>query len=116
MAPIRIFTDEDVYGSVAPRLREKGFDAVSTPEAKRLGESDESQLKWASQEGRVFLTFNVGHFARLHHQWVMGSHHHAGIVVSSQRAIGDLLRRVLALASALNADDMRDRIEYLTNW
>ena len=116
MAPIRFYTDEDVYGSVAPKLREKGFDAVSTPEANRLGERDESQLEWAAQEGRVFLTFNVGHFARLHHEWLTGARHHAGIIVSSQRPIGDLLRRVLALASALTGDDMRDRIEYLGNW
>lgn len=67
--PIRLFTDEDVYGSVAAKLRGKGWDAVSTPEVNRLGESDESQLEWAAPDGRVFLTFNVGHFARLHRQW-----------------------------------------------
>ena len=116
MASIRLFTDEDVYGSVAPKLREKGFDALSTPEADRLGESDDSQLEWAAQDGRVFLTFNVGHFARLHHEWLRSSRHHAGIVVSSQRPIGNLLRRILNLASALSAEDMRDRLEYLTNW
>jgi uncharacterized protein with PIN domain len=55
MPPIRFFTDEDVYGSVARKLRENGFDAVSTPEANCLGENDESQLEWAAQEGRVFL-------------------------------------------------------------
>ena len=70
MAPIRLFTDEDVYGSVAPKLREKGFDAVSTAEENRLGKSDESQLEWAVQEGRVLLTFNVSDFARLHDEWL----------------------------------------------
>ena len=59
MTPIRFFTDEDVYGSVARRLREFGFEAVSTPEADRLGESDRAQFFWADQEGRVLLTFNV---------------------------------------------------------
>ena len=112
MAPIRFFTDEDVYGSVAPKLREKGLDAASTPEANRLGESDESQLESAAQGGRVLLTFNVGHFARLHHEWLSGSRHHAGIIVSSQRPIGDFL----ALASSLTAEEMRDRLEYLSNW
>ena len=66
MAPIRLLTDEDVYGSVAAKLREKGLDAVSTPEAGRLGESDESQLEWAAQKGRVLLSFNVADFARIH--------------------------------------------------
>lgn len=98
------------------RSFEKGFDAVSTPEANRLGESDESQLEWAAQEGRVFLTFNVRHFACLHHEWLSGSHHHAGIIVSSQRPIGDVLRRILALACALSAEEMRDRLEYLSDW
>jgi len=89
---------------------------VRRSKANRLGENDASQLQWAAQEGRVFLTFNVGHFARLHHEWLGGSRHHAGIVVSRQRPIGDLLRRVLALATALNAGDMRDRLEYLSRW
>ena len=116
MTPIRFFTDEDVYGSVAAKLREKGFDAVSTPEVDRLGENDEPQLAWAAQEGRVLLTFNVADFARLHDDWLNHSRHHAGIVVSSQRPIGDLLRRVVALASVLGAEEMRDRLEYVSKW
>ncbi len=116
MASVRFFTDEDVYGSVAAKLRERGVGAVSAPEANRLGQSDESQLAWATQEGRVLLTFNVADFARLHGEWLTQTRHHAGIVVSSQRPIGDLLHRVLTLASSLSAEDMQDRLEYLSNW
>ena len=43
MADVRFFTDEDVYGAVAVALRNSGCDTVSTPEAGRLGESDESE-------------------------------------------------------------------------
>jgi hypothetical protein len=116
MTQIRFFTDEDVYGSIAPKLRERGFDAVSTPEAQRLRESDQSQLAWATQEGRVLVTFNVADFGRLHHEWVSESRHHAGIIVSRQRPIGDLLRRLFALASSLSREDMQARLEYLTDW
>ena len=49
MTQPRFFTDEDVYGTVAPALRKSGFDAISTPESGRLGESDESQLQWATR-------------------------------------------------------------------
>jgi hypothetical protein len=70
MTRFRLFTDEDIYGSVAAKLRDRGFDAVSTPEANRLGETGESQLAWAVQERRVLLTFNVAHFAHLHDRWV----------------------------------------------
>ena len=44
MSQIRFFTDEDVYRTVAAALRRGGFDALSTPESGRLGESDEDQL------------------------------------------------------------------------
>jgi len=50
MSQIRFFTDEDIYGAAAVALRRAGFDAVSTPETGRLGETDESQLVWATSE------------------------------------------------------------------
>ena len=62
MSAARFFTDEDVYAGVASGLRKSGVDAVSTPEAGRLGESDESQLAFAAGEGRSLVTFNVAHF------------------------------------------------------
>jgi len=116
MASLRFFTDEDVYGAVAPALRRAGFDAVSTPEAGRLNESDESQLAWAAAEGRAIVSFNVGHFARLHDEWQAAGREHAGIIVSSQRPIGDVLRRLLALARALGTEAMQNRLEFLGDW
>ena len=116
MAAIRFFTDEDVYGATAPALRNAGWDAVSTPETGRLGQSDESQLQWATNQGRVFVTFNVGHFAHLHRTWMSQGREHAGIIVSAQHPIGDLLRRLVHLTSTLDGDAMRNRLEFLSDW
>jgi hypothetical protein len=116
MSRIRFFTDEDVYGATAAALRRGGFDAVSTPEAHRLGQTDESQLQWAAEEGRVLVTFNVAHFARLHAEWIRHGRHHSGLVVSSQRPIGYLLRRLVHLARTLDADAMADRLEFASDW
>jgi hypothetical protein len=116
MTPIRFFADEDVYGAIASGLRRAGFDAVSTPEAGRLGQSDESQLNWATSERRVVITFNVAHFADLHSRFIQSGRHHAGIVVSSQRTIGDLLRRLTHLATMLDEVAMQDRLEFLSDW
>lgn len=116
MSAIRFFTDEDVYGATAAVLRRAGFDAISTPEAGRLRESDESQLQWAASQGYVLLTFNVGHFAGRHFEWLRRGRHHAGLVVSQQRSIGDVLRRLLHLANTLDAEAMRDRLEFLSDW
>ena len=116
MSAIRFFTDEDVYGIIAAALRRASFDAISTPEAGRLRESDESQLLWAAGQGYVFVTFNVGHFAARHAEWLRRGKHHAGIVVSQQRPVGDVLRRLLHLANTLDADAMCDRLEFLSDW
>ncbi len=86
MSAIRFFMDEDVYGAIAPALRRAGIDALSTPEAGRGGDSDESQLDWASGENRAMVTLNVGHFAELHAAWMAAGRHHAGIVLSMPAA------------------------------
>ena len=110
MAQVRFLTDEDVYGATSVALRKAEYDAVSTPEAGRLGETDESQLQWACDQGRVLVTFNVAHFANLHTQWVKRGRNHAGIVVSSQRPIGDLLRQqspeTIAGTPVVSVDDL----------
>jgi len=116
MAAIRFFTDEDIHGSLAPALRRAGVVAVSTPEANRLGESDESQLHWSTSQGFVFVTFNVADFARRHFEWVQNGESHSGIVVSQQRPIGDALRRLLHLANSLDAEIMKNRLEFLGDW
>jgi hypothetical protein len=64
----RFFTDEDGHGQVAVRLRTMGFDALSTPEAGRLGQGDPDQLIWATAQGYALESFNAADFARLHHQ------------------------------------------------
>ncbi|HEX5472098.1 MAG TPA: DUF5615 family PIN-like protein [Lacipirellulaceae bacterium] len=116
MSAFRVFTDEDIYGAIAPSLRRAGFDAVSTPEAGRIGETDKSQLRWAASQGYVFVTFNVGDFVALLLAWLQRGDHHAGIVVSQQRSIGDLLRRLINVSENLDGSAMRDRLEFLGDW
>ena len=116
MAQIRFYTDEDIYGAIAIALRNSDFDAVSTPDIERLGQSDESQLEWATAEGRSFVTFNVAHFAQLHAEWVSQGRQHSGIIVSIQRPIGDLLKRLLNLGSTLDTEAMQNRLEFLSDW
>lgn len=116
MTALRLFTDEDVYNAVAVALRRANFNAVTTPEASRLGQSDESQLSWAASEGRALVTFNVAHFAQLHVDWLRNGRHHAGIIVSSQRSIRDVVRRLSNLAKQLEAESLHDRLEFLSDW
>ena len=79
-------------------------------------ESDELQLAWSAGQDRVQVTFNVAHFSALHSAWISMGRQHAGIVVSSQRPIGDMLHRLLHLAGTLDSTAMQDRLEFLGDW
>ncbi|HEY1717923.1 MAG TPA: DUF5615 family PIN-like protein [Verrucomicrobiae bacterium] len=110
---LRIFLDEDVHAALAAALRKRGHDAVLALEEKRLGLSDESQLNFATQENRCLVTFNVGDFVRLHNRWIDAGREHAGIIVSKQLPVGEMLRRLLALLQKENADSMRGQMRFL---
>jgi hypothetical protein len=116
MSTIRFLLDEDVYAAVATALRRAGIDAISTLEAGQAGKSDVIQLDFAMNDGRVLFTFNVGHFAKMHAMHVAEQRRHAGIIVSSQRPIGDVIRRLLHLANVLDAESILDRLEFLSDW
>jgi uncharacterized protein with PIN domain len=116
MSRPRFYTDEDVYGNIPKILRREGYDAVSTPDEGRQQNSDESQLSWAAAEERTLITFNVAHFTRLHKAWLQQGKSHAGIIVSSQRPLGDTVRRLLNLANSFEREAMFDRLEYLSDW
>lgn len=99
-------------------LRANGFDVVTVLEAHRLRLPDEDQLRFAASQGRVLYTCNVSHFADLHRRWLRDGLHHAGIVVLPDQltTVGVQVRAFLRLAATLDADTMRDRLEFLSNW
>lgn len=41
---------------------------------------------------------------------------HSGIVLSEQLPVGVLLKRVMKLWFSLKADEMKNRLEFLSNW
>ena len=79
---------------------------------------DREHLEYATAHGRVLLTFNRGDFARLHAEFAARGDIHGGIVVVVQQrhGIGDQTRRLLNLIAALSAEEMHNRIEFLSNW
>ena len=57
MSKIRLYMDEDMMPhSLVNALRSRGIDVTTVLEEKREGFSDESQLRWASRDGRSICT------------------------------------------------------------
>lgn len=115
--PIRFYLDEDTISrALMNALSARGVDILSAHVAGLIAVPDSRHLEYATSLGRVLFTFNTRDFARIHREWQMQSRHHAGIVVSEQAPVGQLMRRILRLADTLSAEDMIDRLEFLGSW
>ena len=116
MKRIRIYTDEDVSISVCKALRLRGFKAFATIEENKCESSDVEQLEYATSIMAVLLTHNIQDFPRIHYEFMKNNSHHHGIIVAKQVAVGEIIKCIVRLAATLSAEDMRDRLEYLSNW
>jgi hypothetical protein len=116
---IRLYLDEDSMDKqLVQALTARAVDVVSALDAGMTERSDADQLEYATAEGRVLYTFNVGHFYALHTEFLKTGRTHAGIVVSQQQqySVGEQMRRLLKLISEVPAEEMTDRLEFLSDW
>jgi Domain of unknown function (DUF5615) len=114
VAAIRIYTDESVDVAVAAGPKRRGVDAWSARDVGNLGLSDEEQLRYASLEQAVIFSHDAD-FLRLARDWTQQGIGHTGIIyVQEQKlGVGECVRRLLDYALMLEADEMRNRIEFL---
>ena len=106
---VRLYFDRHIMTRLAIDLRGRGFDVLTTEEAKKDTASDEEQLSFSTSQGRAILTFNIRDFAPLHEAWQAAEPPHAGIIVSQQlgsREYGLLLPRMLRLLNHFTAEEM----------
>src|SRR5262245_19139939 len=113
---IDLYTDADIHRKLAPTLRKHGYDARSAVEAGNEKLDDETQLEFATSQNRAILSFNQKDFIPLHRKWQREGKRHAGIILSPQIALGELLRRMLRLLNHVSKDEMRDNLKYLSDF
>jgi hypothetical protein len=116
---IKLYFDEDASTrAVAHNLRLRGIDVTITVDEGRVGIPDPEQLEYAAQQGRVICTCNIADFMPLHAEFMTQGKEHAGIVLIHQQrfSIGQQVLRLLHLIETKSAEDMRNQIEYLSNW
>ena len=80
--------------------------------------SDADHLEYATANGRVLCTFNVGDFFNLHTVYLAADRTHAGLVLAQQQryGLGEHMRRLLKLIATLSAEEMVNRVEFLSAW
>lgn len=99
-------------------LRARSVDVLAALEADMIERPDEEHLELATSEGRVLYSFNVKDFYRLHQEHLAQGKSHAGIIIARQKrySVGQQMRRLLKLITAKSAEEMKNRVEFLSAW
>ena len=119
MSQVWLYLDEDyTRKGLVFALRARGVDLLTALEADMINRNDTDHLATAAVSGKAFFSYNKGAYCALHQQWIGLERTHAGIIVTSQRqsSVGEELRRLMRLVSSLTADEMRNRLEFLSRW
>jgi hypothetical protein len=79
--------DADITPAVAARLRERGYDVISTHDPNLVHMSDDSLLIEATRQGRALATYNVRDYVQLSRQLAHAEKEHAGILLIHSKSI-----------------------------
>jgi len=107
---LRYYFDEHMRPAIAEQLRQRGLDVLTTTAAGRANQrySDESQLRYATEQGRILVTEDSDFVVLSATQQP-----HAGIVYFPiVLAIGPCVEYLELLALATLPDDIANQLFY----
>jgi hypothetical protein len=83
-----------------------------------IEQPDQAHLKFATVQGRVLYSYNIGDYYHLHTVYLTEGLLHAGIILAPQQryTIGQQMRRLLKLSATISAQEMQNRLEFLSHW
>ena len=99
-------------------LRARGVDVTTALDDGMIERSDAEHLDYATAQGRVLYTFNVGDFYHLHTSYLAQGKSHAGTILARQQrySVGEQMRRLLKLVATKSAEEMQNSVEFLHAW
>jgi hypothetical protein len=115
----RLYFDEDAMtDSVVQALRARNIDVLTAEAAGLRHRLDEEHLAYAAAQGRALYSFNTGDYQALHTAYLTQGMSHAGVILAQQQrySVGEQMRRLLRLLHTVSAEEMRDRVEFLSAW
>jgi len=116
---IRLYLDEDAMAEDLVRaLLSRGVDLTTANLEGMIEQEDRDHLDYAISQSRVLYSYNVGDYLALHNQFLQENKFHQGIILTQQQkyGIGEQMRRILRLIGALSAEEMENRLEFLSVW
>ena len=119
MSQVRLYLDEDsMRRSFVFCLRARNVDVLTAAEADMINRQDEAHLIAAAGFGRILFTYNAADYCALHQRWMNSERTRADIIVAPQQqySVSEELRRIMRLISRRTAEQMQNRLEFLSSW
>jgi len=116
---VRLYIDEDSMSHAFVRaLRSRNVEVITAFEAGMIECTDLQHLTFAAEHDCVLYTFNVRDFYALHIGFLNEDKSHAGLILARQQhySVGEQTRRVLKLIANRSAEEMLNRVEFLSSW
>lgn len=116
MSQISLYLDEDTQEqSLILALRNSGIDVLTTSEANNISCTDEEQLIWATEKGRVIYSCNRRDFSQLHSMFLAQERNHVGIILVQQQrySVGEQLRGIQRLIATKSAEEMINQLVFV---
>ena len=119
MAKIQLYMDEDSMDqSLVRALIARNVDVTTALTEKMIEQPDRKHLDYAASQSRTLYTFNVGDFFQLHEEYISQDKTHFGIILAPQQrySVGEQMRRLMTIIATKTSDEMKNRVEFLSNW
>ena len=110
---IELYLDEDVHVLIAELVCSYGFAATTARQENNLGYTDDEQLAYAVQHGKVILTHNRVDFERLAETYFRAGKEHCGVIIAVRRSPYEVARRVARILDKVTAEEMMNQLRYI---
>ena len=99
-------------------LNARGVEVVTALDEGMIQRKDEEHLDYATAQGCVLFSFNVRDFYRLQTVYLAAGRSHAGMILARQQqySVGEQMRRLLKLIAAKSAEEMVEKVVFLSAW
>lgn len=119
MSSLNLYLDEDSMSqSLVQGLRSRGMEVITALEEDMIMISDRKHLAHATELNRVLFSYNISDYHKIHTEFLENGTDHGGIILSPQQrfSIGGQLKRILRLNAEIDQEQMKNQIEFLSNW
>jgi predicted nuclease of predicted toxin-antitoxin system len=107
---VRFHLDENVDPAIAEGLRRRGADVTTSQDAGLLNATDDEQIAYSTDSGRVLVTHDEGFLAI-----AKGRSPHSGMAYChiQSRSIGEVIAGLMLIRDCMTPEEMHDHVEFL---